>query len=83
MIDVQVGDRVGRLLKYPGKIRVGQNGETKERKIEPEPGVHDDDDDDEDEYDVKCRKKKERLYPLSWSEQFQWENVSTTRVIHG
>ena len=78
MMDVRIGEKVGRLLKYPGTIRVGQNGyirEQRQRKVtydecmfgEVEAGEADDD---------SGSKAKPRPFPLSWSEQFDWKDVS-------
>ncbi|XP_065069665.1 uncharacterized protein LOC135694736 isoform X2 [Rhopilema esculentum] len=79
MMDVRLGDKVGRLLKYPENIRVGQNGKDMVR-IEKEEREEKDENDkivwsDNDEHIAKCREKKIRPFPLSWKEQFSWENV--------
>ena len=86
MMDVRLGDKVGRLLKYPENIRVGQNGKDMVR-IEKEEREEKEESDrivwsDNDEHIAKCREKKTRPFPLSWKEQFSWENVSKRKSFY-
>ena len=74
MMDVRIGEKVGRLFKYPGPVRVGQNGHIAERKP-----CKDSNDgfllDDLVLSDHASKEAKSRPFPLCWSEQLDWKDV--------
>lgn len=76
MMDVRIGDKVSRLLKYPCAIRVGRNGAVAEKKC-PKASVEDWIVQDEDSFGEEHGKS--RPFPLSWNEQIEWKNVSVKR----
>ena len=73
MMDVRIGEKVGRLFKYPSPIRVGRNGYVVDHN------------DNKSHYNFmledtaltysRSSGRKSRPFPLCWSEQFEWEDV--------
>ena len=75
LMDVRIGEKVGRLLKYPGPIRVGQNGFTSRPKCHKD-SLYDIEVEDLTLKDITSKKMRSRPFPLSWNEQFDWKDVS-------
>ena len=75
LMDVRIGEKVGRLLKYPGPIRVGQNGYTSKAKCHKD-SLYDFELEGLTLNDITSKKMKSRPFPLSWNEQFDWKDVS-------
>jgi len=79
LMDVRIGEKVGRLLKYPGPIRVGQNGYTSKAKCHKD-SLYDFELEGLTLNDITSKKMKSRPFPLSWNEQFDWKDAKVLTV---